>query len=299
MPKLKNIAVKRKHNPDSILHYPVLSRADFVFFRLLGPGLGNLLFPLYRAFQSQKKIGGCLVFPQFFQVKLGPFLRLEKDKRTYIDLFRHRDIDDVLVHIKAIFADSIPEERVNQESGHNQIKVIRYEGLKGYFRNLDPEYRTEFAGYLTQRAAFAKQLHDEIDEIGKHDICVHLRRGDFMPENAQEGSSSRMCYRIADDWYVQAVSKALQKFPEAKVRVFTDSAELDPRLLEKLNCTVVDQSRNALHALMKMSAHGAIVASKSSFSLWSAFLGQQYMFINSDFDLDLYVPDSGVGYERV
>ncbi|HMN12450.1 MAG TPA: alpha-1,2-fucosyltransferase [Bellilinea sp.] len=291
--------MQRNHKPEMLLHYPVLSRADFILFRLLGPGLGNLLFPLYRAFQSQKRMGGSLVFPQFFQIKLGPFLRQEKDKRTYFDLFCRRDVVDVLAHIRAIFGDSMPEECVNQESSQFRVRTIRYEGLKGYFRDLDPEWRFDFCDYLLQRASFGQQLRNEIDEIGAHDICVHLRRGDFMPESAQEGSSSGMCYRIADDWYVQAVSKALQKFPDAKVRVFTDADKLEPSLLEKLNCSAIDQSRNALHALMKMSAHGAIVASKSSFSLWSAFLGQQYMYINNDFDLGFYVPDGGVEYERV
>ena len=82
----------------ALLHFPVLSRADFLFFRLLGPGLGNLLFPMYRAFQAQRLEGGQLVFPQFFQWKPGPWLRREKDARAYGDLFRHRTPQEVLLH---------------------------------------------------------------------------------------------------------------------------------------------------------------------------------------------------------
>lgn len=281
------------------MHYPILSRADFVFFRLLGPGLGNLLFPLYRAFQSQKNMGGVVVFPQFFQMKLGPFLRFEKDNRTYFNLFNPREIDDVLRHVKAIFTDWVPEEQLSQASNYGQVEVIRYEGLKGYFKDLDMDYIADFSEYLLRRASHADQLRDELASISKRDVCVHLRRGDFMLGSANADASGGMCYRIADEWYVKAVSIALARFPGAKVRVFTDSTDLDPKLLKALHCTAVDKSRNALHALMKMSAHGAIIASKSSFSLWSAFLGRQYIYITNEFDLGLYARNEQLDYERV
>lgn len=288
------------NSKNKILHYPVLSKADFIFFRLLGPGFGNLLFPLYRAFQAQQKIGGELVFPQFFQIKPGPFLRMEKDKRTYVDLFKCRSISEIALHMRARLIASISEDLINQPSLKiNQAKIIRYEGLKGYFKDLDLKYLSEFNNYLLGRATHVKQLREEIAQISKGDICVHLRRGDFTTEAVQSVASGGMCYRIHDDWYVHATSKARKRFPHAKVRVFSDTPDLEPELLAKLKCYEVDQSRNALHALMKMAAHGALIASKSSFSLWSAYLGQQYVYLNSGFELERYMPDNLLGHERV
>jgi len=286
------------HN--DILHFPVLSDVDFIFFRLFGPGLGNLLFPLYRAFQTQRKIGGKLVFPQFFQIKPGPFLRMEKDKRTYFCLFKRRSVGDTALHMRARFTKSISEDVINQPDFQlDKAKIITYAGLKGYFRDLELQHLADFKDYLLGRASHVQQLRGEIARVSKDDICVHLRRGDFSPEAAPGAVSGGMNYRISDEWYVAAVAAARKIFPRARVRIFTDECSVEPKLIARMKCDEVDQSRNALHAVMKMAAHGAIVASKSSFSLWSAFLGQQYMYINNDFELGRYMPNELIECERI
>ena len=284
----------------NLIHFPLFSRADFILFRLFGPGLGNLLFPLYRAFQSQKTLGGRLVFPQFTQLKPGPFIRMEKDKRTYFDLFERRNLADVSLHIRARFSRPISENSFNPNGlNPGQAQIIKYEGLRGYFKDLEAQHRADFLEYLLDRASHVKDLRNDIAQISKNDICVHLRRGDFTAEAAEGADSGGMSYRIADDWYVAAVKKARERLPDARVRVFTDATGLERELLERLGCDVIDESQNALHALMKMSAHGAIVASKSSFSLWSAFLGQQRLYINKTFDVEHYLPSALLGHERV
>lgn len=284
----------------NLVHFPVFSRADFILFRLFGPGLGNLLFPLYRAFQSHKAFGGRLVFPQFTQLKPGPFIRMEKDKRTYFDLFKRRSLAEISLHIRVWSSSSISEQSFSPNGlDPGKIQIIKYEGLRGYFKDLDAQHRTDFFEYLVGRAAHAKDLRNELAQISKSDICVHLRRGDFTAETAEGAGSGGMCYRIADDWYVAAVKKARERLPHARVRVFTDATYLERELLERLGCDVIDASPNALHALLKMSAHGAIVASKSSFSLWSAFLGQQQLYINNTFDVEHYLPVALLVHERV
>lgn len=264
-----------------LLHFPVLSKADFVFFRLLGPGLGNLLFPLYRAFQGQQLMGGELVFPQFAQLKPGPWLRRETDARAYSDLFNPRRGAEILKHVRALAL-------IHLSNGE---KVKQYEGLATHFIGLDPCLRLPFIELLTSRYSRADRLAENTAAVSRADICVHIRRGDFLPSNAAMASHGSMNFRIGDDWYVQATAHARHLSPSGQVRVFTDAPSLPASLLEALGADEVDQSPDALFSLLRMSAHGTLVASRSSFSLWAAFLGHSRLIIPESFALDRYMPD--------
>ena len=60
-----------------IYAYPILGRG----------GLGNMLFPWARAEIFCRKTGAQMLAPEWTRVKIGPILRGEKDKRTYMNHF--------------------------------------------------------------------------------------------------------------------------------------------------------------------------------------------------------------------
>ena len=64
-------------------HYPLLSNIDIGFVRGPGPGFGNLLFPIGRALQEANIKNEVFVRPTMLNLKLGPFIRREKDLRLY------------------------------------------------------------------------------------------------------------------------------------------------------------------------------------------------------------------------
>lgn len=267
-----------------MLHFPVLSKADFLFFRLLGPGLGNLLFPMYRAFQAQREEGGQLVFPQFFQWKPGPWLRREKDARAYGDLFRRRTPHEMFLHAKAVAL---------RLSGNTQ-RLRMQEGLGRHFHDLDPAHRAAFKQWLVGHYRQRDALTQELDGIAALDICVHIRRGDFAAATTAAAQQGTMNYQIPDEWYVEAVRVARKVAPGARVRVFTDAHTLEPALLTALEAGELDASPNALHSMLRMSAHGTIITSRSSFSLWAAYLGSGQAIVHRDFDLGRYMPDHAI-----
>lgn len=268
----------------TVLHFPVLSRADFVFFRLLGPGLGNLLFPLYRAFQGQRNEGGELVFPQFTQFKLGPWMRREADVRAYSGIFRLRDAPEVARHAKALLLSGM----------FRSADVQLYEGLGRHYHDLDPALRAAFTQLLMSRYRQPRVLHSSLRDVSRHDICVHVRRGDFQYATANTATQGTMNVRIEDDWYVQATAKARRLSPQAKIRVFTDAPQLPASLMSALRADELDSSPDALSSLLRMSAHGVVVASRSSFSLWAGFLGECRMVVDESFDMDRYMPPGAV-----
>ena len=68
--------------------FPKFSQGDHFGIRLGGPGLGNLLFPFARAIIYSNKNNIPLINPTWPNIKVGPVLRNERDKRFYIDLFK-------------------------------------------------------------------------------------------------------------------------------------------------------------------------------------------------------------------
>jgi len=130
-----------------LYHLPILSRPDFGLLRAPGAGLGNLLFPIARAVIAQSHHGGTLVIPTMRQIKIGTFLRRERDKRTYGDIFHHRDIGELKDWGRAHLASAVKEggDAVNASG------TVEYEGLGLQFHDLEG-HSALIKSFLLQRA---------------------------------------------------------------------------------------------------------------------------------------------------
>ena len=74
--------------------YPRLSRHELFGIRLGGAGMGNLLFIYSRAIVYGKKNGLEMIWPTWTSIHIGPYIRKEKDKRSYHNVFKP-NIDDI------------------------------------------------------------------------------------------------------------------------------------------------------------------------------------------------------------
>ena len=266
-----------------IYHYPSLSKHDFLLFRLQGAGLANHLFPMYRAFQKSRQTNGIFLFPPMIQIKLGTIIRREHDKRMYTNLFQRRSINE-FIKLKVLVSSNKFDESNYELLDKAKDGVITYEGIEDpslnekyyFFKFFDNEFRDDFVNMLTEKTKNRARLSSELNTIRKDDICVHIRRGDF-PD------------KLSDEWYIKSINYVAKEFPESQIRIFTDDiSSLGDNILSIKNISV-DSSFNAWHALIKMSAHGTIVASKSTFAMWSAFIGNQKVITNSESDLSKFI----------
>ena len=266
-----------------IYHYPSLSKHDFLLFRLQGAGLANHLFPMYRAFQKSRQTNGIFLFPPMIQIKLGTIIRREHDKRMYTNLFQRRSINE-FIKLKVLVSSNKFDESNYELLDKAKDGVITYEGIEDpslnekyyFFKFFDNEFRDDFVNMLTEKTKNRARLSSELNTIRKDDICVHIRRGDF-PD------------KLSDEWYIKSINYVAKEFPESQIRIFTDDiSSLGDNILSIKNISV-DSSFNAWHALIKMSAHGTILASKSTFAMWSAFIGNQKVITNSESDLSKFI----------
>ncbi len=257
----------------------MLSRPDFLAFRLGGPGLGNLLFPVGRALVGASRTGGVFVQPTLRQVKIGPLLRFEPDKRTYGNVLHHRSLEDWKQRIATFGKPAVDETQVFKKSTAGC--VVEYSGLKDYFHSLN-DHRDLMTDYLNQRARMDGAIEQTFD------IAVHVRLGDFIKA---EGSNSPSV-RSTTDWYFAAIKEAqkLLGVHEPRIVVFTDGMPHEVEIFTKEWRAQIDRGKNAVTSMMNMAKARCVVTSRSTFSMWGTFLGNSPAIWEKEFALAPYWP---------
>lgn len=264
-----------------LFHRPVLSRIDLGLIRSAGPGLGNLLFPIARAILGAERLGGVMVHPTLRQAKLGPILRGEPDKRLYGDVLRHRSLRDMAVWLRAGLVAQIDEgEEATAPAGD---VAVRYAGMARYFHDLaggEATVRRWIETHARQRGAVQTD----------YDIAVHVRLGDF----ASAGGSTANT-RLTLDWYADAIDLARRTLGGAAptIMLFTDGAAAELAPLQARFAMMPDPGRNALTSIRNISRARILIASRSTFSMWGAYLGDVPAIWDATFDHTPFLPDRG------
>lgn len=261
----------------SIYVYPRLSRWDFGAFRVFGPGLGNMLFPWARAVVFAYRHNLTPIWPTWPQLKVGPWLRNEPDKRHYADLFRRprhyvggvRKAGILLAGHRITEPDTDWQPMQRQAIRRPQVYV--FGGMDGFFEKLLADHVTVRRELLRITASPHKT---GMDFDFSDSISVHIRRGDFnaADENGlREGIEN---IRLPLRWIKDTIA-ALRSTMGQQTRVWIFSDGSDVELKELLSMPNVERLSfgSALSDLLALSCANVLIAS-SSFSMWASYLGR-------------------------
>lgn len=244
-------------------------------------GLGNKLFPWARAVIYKQLFGGEIIGPDWQNyLKIGPYLRGERDKRHYMNLFNNtgyqsrvysslfkkvvRESDFLKKDIKDFYLDYVVE-----------IKGFIGEGIPSYFeliRNHSPVVHKELLKISNNK--LLKPLKDYSDFIG-----VHIRLSDFIEVKdrleLKEKLNNSLNYRLPLSWYIAAIKEVRKLYGyNKKVLIFSDGSESQLKTLLDLRNVDLVRGNSALTDLLALSKSDIVVASGSTFSMWSVYLGQ-------------------------
>ncbi len=238
--------------------------------------MGNLLFPWARAVVCHANSDGHLISPTWRNIKLGPWLRGETDKRTYGDVFKHRPLVKWLQDLK------IKGRQLREISEHEYYDIIGignptlpvseptlvvFEGMVGYFSNI--------SGYGDLiRSTLRQECRISVDPAPAH-IAVHVRLSDFVTAAAGANQTYSRNTRVDLEWYESEIQRVKELYRDLPISVYTDDRECPGiRKLASLEGASVVTPTNALVDMLKMSEAAHIVLSTSTFSLWAAFLSK-------------------------
>ena len=254
--------------------YPVLGAVkDLGFVRLSGVGLGNSFFSYFHAFVLAKQSAGHLIRPAWPSLKLGTWLRQERSKRTYIELFR--PLPDEVSGLKKARLFVCTRNRNEIEVYKNCITKVK----TGTINNVKVKEFT-FNGLREHRNDIRFRVLTLLRTRGRSEwkqmryIGVHVRLGDFATAKDKSQALKNTNTRIPLEWYINVVAALRARYPEYEIRLFSDGhpSELKPLLSTGVTLHCGESDAEDLIALASSSL---VVASLSTFSEWAVFLGNQ------------------------
>jgi len=257
-------------------------------FRIGGAGLGNLLFPFSRAYIYSRKTNADLLFPIWPSAKIGPFLRFEKEKRSYIDTFKYNFISRTKLQFKNLANKTISEEVYIANKKHfdsSQKITVEVKGLANFFDELHG-YNEELLQLFLQVAS--NKVAQQYRCFDENSIGIHIRLGDYH-EDA----------RTPISWYKHTIAslQATKEFENSKFIIFSDGKDDElEEILNLPNCTRVSNP-NALADILRLSKCRLIIGSNSTFSAWAAFLGKKPFIRHEKFYLKNIFQEDSIIFE--
>lgn len=248
-----------KKSLSKVFVYPQLpSVYDFGIIRFRGSGLANCLFIVSRAYLIAKKNNWEIINPTWGNFSFGPYIRHEKDKRHYFGLFKSIGISGI--HKLTLLA-SLKKTDYNELNADSK-GIVKVAGLGNYFEDLLTEH-------LNVKTLILGMLEDKISNFIQNislnnTIGIHIRLGDFSSE-----------MRTEINWYVKITKHIFEKYNDNyKFYIFSDGT--DNELSQLLSLPLVERAfyGNAISDIIALSKCRLIIGSDSTFSGWSAFLGQ-------------------------
>ena len=233
-----------------------LGRLESLGVRLGGAGLGNILFPWARAILYAKRNNLQRIQTTWRTLKIGTFLRFERDKRMYFNLFSGKDgVSGFKKFLLLNFS--------------NKVKI--FSGMDGLFE----PFKQEHAFITSELFKIINPYHvKKVSGFDNNSIGIHIRMGDFKVANDEKLlRDSHWNYRLPIKWYVEIIKK-IRLISNLPIFIFSDASdgELDD-ILTISNCRRA-YFGSAISDVIALSRCKVLVSSASTFSMWASFLGQ-------------------------
>lgn len=239
--------------------FPILPKA----------GLANMLIPWAECYIWCKDKEVREISPYWRKVRIGPYLRGERDKRQYQKLFVDAGKVSGLKRIWFLLF----FRRVNFEEFRflDPVKVVSDNTIVCF----------SSMNYLERLVKRQAEIIEELYRITRKKfwpiglpnifIAIHVRLGDFPTKSELQ---SQVYFRQPIEWYVE-VLKNLRNALGRDIPAIIFSDGTDTELAPLLGIFNVSRSHysEAITDLLALANSTVIITSRSSFSLFGAFLG--------------------------
>ncbi|WP_375390892.1 hypothetical protein [uncultured Sphingomonas sp.] len=222
--------------------------------------------------------GATMLAPFWLKLRIGPYLRRERDKRNYFLLFHSGRAVSGLRRLGALAR----ARKVVAGAEWPAVPALTDAPVVVEFHNalLDNEKKS-FAQILGQGSFLRRELiaitRQRFHPVPPSEpfIAIHVRLGDFRlpPANGTVAPNANNT-RLPLDWYGDRLD-ALRRGLGGSVCaiVFSDGSDADLAPLLTRDGVVRAPRQHSVTDLLHMGLSAALIASGSGFSLWGAFLG--------------------------
>jgi hypothetical protein len=240
-------------------------------------GLGNLLLLWARAKVFSQLNDLPLVTSSWWGIRLGAWLRNEKQKRVYWGYFVESPFGKKLLMKVAknfLKSESNPSVAALASTKKNETKLFLFNQVST---------QNDYFGEIRAHRDFVKQeLHNlihpaiyaRLKNYTTPEIAIHVRRGDF-----KLGSPY-----TPNDFFIDAINFIREKTGKPfAVTVFTDAAPDEVAdILALPNVALAEQKPDILDILLMSRSKFFVMSKSSTFSYWAAFLSDAILIKTAD-----------------
>lgn len=262
---------------------------SFVVCKLPKAGLGNQLFPLLRAHVFAHLNQLPIVVIGYHQLKIGPYLRRERSKRSYSSIFTFR---------KNVFGELFDRLRVKRILRNKKLvidPILRIETFNSkevFLFNRTPHWSNYFEYLNAHRELVIKLFWNlvrsnvirKIESLEKPIIGVHVRMGDFRKLAVNEDFSEVGTVRTPEKYFTDVINGIRTMHGTAlPVSIFTDGHKSELGSLLTLENTTLVQGNSDFEDLLLLSKSKIIVVSAgSTFGYWAGFISEAPIIMHPD-----------------
>lgn len=272
--------INRKNKIQTFLPF-----ASYAAAKLPRAGLGNMMLVWAQALVFSE-LNSIRLIPTFWHpVRIGPWLRKEKDKRYYGSLFLG---GNHLERLELYFDEKLNPEKVHYNVPVQKVDLADYLEKKTdktvFVFNEMPDWQDYFGSIKSYHKLVKKsflrlvrpKILDEISSKKEPVVGIHIRLGDYKEAIAKTDYSIHRNIRTPLSWYISVLEAIREEigYP-IQATVFSDGYESELQPILSLSNVTLSKSNCALIDMLSMSKSRILISSShSTFSGWASFLGQ-------------------------
>jgi Glycosyl transferase family 11 len=257
-----------------IIVYPKLPKA----------GLGNMLLIWARAVLFAKVNNLPVVAPTWGKITVGPYLRGERDKRNYGNLFYNKDYLSKFNYFLA----SLKKKHIHYNPIISEIELSNLESEEVdchlFIFNQLPHWSDFFVDLKEHQPIIKDKLLVSIrpsvlaaiSDRPTPQIGLHIRMGDFRVLKLEDDFTKLGGVRTPFSWFIRVID-AIREIAgyDVPVTMFSDGNDYELSDLLKLPKVFRASAASALSDMLTLSRSKLLIASSgSTFSAWASYLGQ-------------------------
>lgn len=242
-------------------------------------GLGHGLLAWGRCVVWCHQRNAPVIAPRWLRLRIGPYLRRERDKRFYYSQFRTgRQIGGLRRASLLALADKCSAQSQLPPPGFRPTRDTVVVFSNSPADNERKHFHEIVGASRIVREALIDMTRPRFlpSPPRERHIAIHLRRGDFAtPGNISVLKRGLHNQRLPITWYVEMLTGLRQHLGDKlPAIVYSDCQDAELKPLLELEGVRRSSNKKAITDMLAISQAHVLISSGSGFSRWGSYLGQ-------------------------